>query len=267
MTQPCQLDLCFARGSAGRTILAERRTSYPYSITAPIAQADGMAQLTLQSISGGLYGGETVSQRIKLRDGACARLVQPAATTVRRRAEAGPARQSITLEAGQDARLIYATRPLIMLPGAALRQEWEIILAPGARVMFWDGFVSHSPKGEAPDWTLTSRVTARTREGKLLAAERMAVRGIELGTGFQGASGSFSAFGKFWCLGDSPETTLFQTLPCRLATIRTGVTALPGGAGFTIALAAPDGGALSAAMEEILAWLEKGASITHLPPR
>ena len=257
MSLPCQLDLCFARSSAGRTMLAERRASYPYGITAPIARPDGAAQLTLQSISGGLYGGERVSQHIRLREGASARLIQPAATTVRRKAEAGPARQSIRLEAGAGARLIYATRPLIMLPGAALIQSWEIILSPGARIMFWDGFLSHSPTGEMPDWSLTSRVTARTPEGKLLAAERMAVEGASLGQGFQGMQGGFSAFGKFWCFGGTAPLGEFD---CGTAAIRTGHTALPGEAGFTIALAAPDGGTLTAAMEQILARLEETSS-------
>ncbi len=260
MTLPCQLDLSFAPGSRGRTILAERRASYPYSITAPIIQADGTARLTLQSISGGLYGGETLSQHVRLGAGASARLVQPAATTVRRRAQAGPARQSIRLEAGAGARLIYATRPLIMLPGSALRQDWEISLAPGALVVLWDGFVSHSPKGEAPDWSLTSRLTARTAEGKLLAAERMAVDGVSLGNGFQGMAGSFSAFGKFWGLGLAAGLAPAERLLRGLDNIRTGITTLPGSAGFTIALAAQDGGALSAAMEKILARLEEPSS-------
>ncbi|HTQ71153.1 MAG TPA: urease accessory protein UreD [Acidocella sp.] len=260
MTLPCQLDLSFAPGSRGRTILAERRASYPYSITAPIVQADGTARLTLQSISGGLYGGETLSQHIRLGAGASARLVQPAATTVRRRAQAGPARQSIRLEVGAGARLIYATRPLIMLPGSALRQDWEVSLAPGALVILWDGFVSHSPKGEAPDWMLASRLTARTAEGRLLAAERMVVQGAALGSGFQGASGAFSAFGKFWCLGATAGITPAETVLRGLDNIRTGSTALPGHAGFTIALAASDGGALSAAMDQILARLDAPSS-------
>lgn len=253
-----QLSLCFAPNDAGRTILTERRAGYPYSVTAPIRQPGGMAQLTLQSISGGLYGGERLAQHITLRQGAHARLIQPAATTVRCSAKASPAaRQSIILEAEGGARLVYASRPLIMLPGAALHQDWDILLSPGARVMFWDGFVSHSPNGEVPDWSLTSRMSARTREGKLLAAERMVVKGASLGAGFQGATQTFGAFGKFWCLGAPPGQIEHRLLPQGLETAATGITSLPAGAGFTIALAAETGGALSSAMERILAWLEE----------
>ena len=234
-----QLALCFAPDGAGRTLLVERRAAYPYSVTAPIMQPGGIAQLTLQSISGGLYGGEHLSQHIHVRAGASARLLQPAATTVRRTAT-GHSRQSINLNVGENAFLVYAARPLIMLPGAALAQDWNITIAPGARVMFCDGFVSHSPRGEAPSWFLASRVTIRGANGALLASERMAINGLE---------GGFTAFGKFWSLGHGASGTP-PILP-ELQNIRGGITTLPNQQGFVIALAAPNGGALCAAMEQI----------------
>ncbi|MBU6418972.1 MAG: urease accessory protein UreD [Proteobacteria bacterium] len=247
-----QLALSFAPSSGGRTVLAERKAGYPFSVTTPISRKDGAAQLTLQSISGGLYGGECITQHIHVRPGASARLIQPTATTVRR-ADTTPARQSIRLEAGENAALVYAARPLIMLPGAALAQDWEIILAQGARLMFWDAFVSHSPNGETPAWSLTSRVNLRAANGSLLAAERIAVKGAELGEGFQGVVGDFSAFGKFWRLGPGPVENPVRSLE----NIQNGFTRLPGEAGCVIALAARDGGALCAAMETILNRFEE----------
>ena len=213
----------------GRTILAERRVLYPYAITAPINRA-GVAELTLQSISGGIYGGETLSQRIDVSENASAKLIQPAATTVRR----NNACQNIQLTTGENASLLYLTRPLIMVSGSALRQNWTITLAPGAAVILFDGFLAHTPDST---WHFTSRLTARTPTGKLLATERMETSGHHLT--------AYKAFGKFWCFGqplpalpDMPET-------------QTGISALPNHAGFTIALAAPTGGALCAAMEQI----------------
>ncbi|MGE4481730.1 urease accessory protein UreD [Acidocella sp.] len=244
-----QLELCFAPNGAGRTLLAQRRSAYPYSITAPIARPNGTASLTLQSISGGLYGGEQVAQHIRLRAGARARLVQPAATTVRRKVEAGPARQSIKLEVQAGASLIYEARPLIMLPGAALIQDWEIRLSPGARVIVWDGFLSHSPHGEAPDWRLASRVSIRAPEGRLLAGERMNAQGME--------HAPFTAFGKIWCLGLPPEQEGGQPSFSGQGCILAGFTRLPGETGFTLALAARNGGALSEAMAQTQAWLEQ----------
>lgn len=251
-----QLELCFAPDGAGRTRLVERRAGYPYSVTAPIMQPGGVAQLTLQSISGGLYGGEHVGQSIKLREGASVHLVQPAATTVRRSAAAGPALQHIRLEAGASARLIYAMRPLIMLPGAILWQDWEIMISASAKLLFWDGFVSHSPNGKRPDWSLVSRVTVHRDNGKRLASERMNVDGSALGIGFQGTPGAFNAFGKFWCLGHPPGGLKLNMILAGLENVSAGITSLPAEAGFTIALAAVDGGALSAAMDSVLKDLE-----------
>ncbi|MDE2319861.1 MAG: urease accessory protein UreD [Rhodospirillales bacterium] len=216
----------------GRAILAERRVLYPYAITAPINRA-GAAELTLQSISGGIYGGETLSQNVEVSEGARAKLIQPAATTVRRKT-AGPARQTIMLEAGKNASLTYFTRPLIMLPGSALAQNWNILLAPGAQILLFDGFLSHA---EGADWHFSSRLTARATSGHLLATERMEVHKADLE--------HFTAYGKFWCFG--------QPLPSSLPAqpeIETGITTLANNAGFTIALAAKTGGALCAAMEK-----------------
>ncbi|MDE1897331.1 MAG: urease accessory protein UreD, partial [Rhodospirillales bacterium] len=107
----------------GRTILAERRVLYPYAITAPINRV-GVAELTLQSVSGGIYGGETLNQRIEVSKNATAKLIQPAATTVRR----NKASQNIQITTGENASLLYLTRPLIMFSGSAFRQSWSITL-------------------------------------------------------------------------------------------------------------------------------------------
>lgn len=228
-----QLTLRFTQRN-GRTILAERRVLYPYAITAPINRA-GMAELTLQSVSGGIYGGETLCQSIDVSENASAKLIQPAATSIRRK-HTEAAIQNIALRAEQNANLVYLTRPLIMFPGAALTQSWAIILAPGARIILFDGFLPRLPQS---DWQLSTRLSVHTTAGKLLAAERMEVNGATLKNP--------AAFGKFWCLG--------QPMPPRLPAqpeTETGLTALPNNAGFTIAIAAPSGGALCAAMAQIL---------------
>lgn len=225
-----QLALRFTQRN-GRTILAERRVLYPYAITAPINRA-GMAELTLQSISGGIYGGETLSQRIEVSENASVKLIQPAATTVRR----NNACQNIQLTAGENATLFYLTRPLIMFPGSALRQSWSITIGPGARIVLFDGFLSRTPETE---WHLTTRLTVHAPTGKLLTAERMELNGA--------AQKSFTAFGKFWCFGHPMP----PCLPAQPETA-TGITALPNNAGFTIALAAQTGGALCAAVAQIV---------------
>ncbi len=246
-----QLELLFATSSAERTILKERRAGYPYSVTAPINRA-GTAELTLQSISGGLYGGETLSQRIEMSCHARAKLIQPTATTVRRANNIDPAHQTIALQAGPHSNLAYLARPLIMMPGAKLVQNWWITLYPQACITLFDGFLSHSPGDARPDWHFTSRLTACNALGRLLAAERINIRGTALK--------HFTAFGKFWCFGRSPPAAL-----PRLPKAQIGASALPGNAGFTIALAALDGGTLCEAMEQISPLLVPPPVCRHAP--
>lgn len=245
-----QLALNFARNAAGQTILAQRRISYPYAITAPLRGPEGEARLILQSISGGLYGGETLSQILNLSENAQARLTQPAATTVRRRVNAASpaAHQIISLQAAPRASLIYATRPLIFLPGAALVQEWDISLSPDARILFFDGFLGHNPNGNAQIWSFNSRIIVRGESGKPRAIEKMQINSGQIDRM------AYRAFGKFWCLGDWPLPAP-AALP-EFPAVSSGISALPGQAGFTIALAAQTGGALCAAMDSCLSFLE-----------
>ncbi len=227
MSLPCQLDLCFARSSAGRTRLAERRASYPYSITAPIAPPDGTAQLTLQSISGGLYGGENVSQHIRLRDGASARLMQPAATTVRRRAEAGPRGRA---SGWKPAPVRASSTPPAADHAAGRRFASGMGDHPVPRrahhVLGWlcqpqpegrkAGLVSHLPRH-------------RPHAGGQTAGG--GAHGCAWHRAGQRLSRSFRQFQRFrkilvpWHLaGSHPVSNIVG----RLATIRTGITALPG---------------------------------------
>ncbi|GAB0116715.1 urease accessory protein UreD [Acidisoma sp. 7E03] len=250
----CQLDLTFGPGTAGRTQLTRRHIAYPYHAAAPVSDAAGVACLVLQSVSGGLYGGERLTQRIGVEAGARAALVQPAATVVRRMAEGQEARQAIHLAVARGASFAYLARPLVFLPGAALTQEITVTWAPGARLLLRDGFLAHAPGERGRDWRFTSRLTIRAPDGRLLSAERMAVDRATLEAGRPGAAGGAGAFGKLWLLG-TPQTEaeaigrrIMADWPAEGA-VYAAASALPGGCGVGIAIAAADGGALDAALE------------------
>ena len=227
-----QLSLRFAPGADGRTRLTQRLAGYPYAITAPHARTGRLARLTLQSISGGLHGDETLAQHITLAPGAHAHLLQPAATAVRRQGDAAPAHQTIRLEIGAGASLIYETRPLIMLPGAALIQAWDITLGQGAKLLLADGFLSHTPQGGAADWQLTTSLRARNADGRLLAAEHMAPRASPL------------ACAKLWGFGI--DLSGLKLPP------GAGCSALAHHAGHVIALAGSPAGPLCAALAALV---------------
>ena len=260
MEDGCQLDLAFAPGSAGRTQLARRHIAYPYHAAAPVPDAAGVSRLVLQSVSGGLYGGERLVQRIRVEGGARAAILQPAATVVRRMAEDIVARQTIRLTVAAGAQLAYLTRPLILFPGSALEQDIGVIIAPGGRLLLRDGFLDHQPGARGRDWRFASRVTVRSPDGRLLAAERMTLGRAILDAGRPGVAGAYRAFGKLWLLGATEEER--AALPPRIqaewppeGAVYAAACALPGESGLVIALAAADGGALDAGMDRVTALL------------
>lgn len=260
MEDGCQLDLAFTPGSAGRTQLTRRHIAYPYHAAAPVPDAAGVSCLVLQSVSGGLYGGERLGQRIRVEPGARAAIVQPAATVVRRMAEGTVARQTISLTVEAGAQLAYLARPLILFPGSSLEQEIVVTIAPGGRLLLRDGFLDHQPGARGRDWRFASRVNLRAPDGRLLAAERTALGRAILDAGRPGVAGAHRAFGKLWLLGVTAEER--AVLPPRIqaewppeGAVYAAASALPGECGLVIALAAADGGALDSGMDRMTALL------------
>jgi urease accessory protein len=256
----CQLDLAFAPGSAGRTQLIRRHIAYPYHAAAPVPDAAGVSRLVLQSVSGGLYGGERLVQHIRVEAGARAAILQPAATVVRRMAEGNGARQTIRLTVAAGAQLAYLARPIILFPGSSLEQDIAVSIAPGGRLLLRDGFLDHQPGSRGRDWRFASRVTLRSPDGRLLAAERMTLGRAVFDSSRPGVAGIHRAFGKLWLLGATNKER--TDLPPRIqadwpseGAVYAAASALPGDCGLVIALAAVDGGALDAAIDRMTTLL------------
>lgn len=260
MDDACQLDLVFAPGSAGRTQLIRRHIAYPYHAAAPVPDTAGVSRLVLQSVSGGLYGGERLSQNIRVKSGARVALVQPAATVVRRMAEGDVARQMIRLTVEADGQLAYLARPLILFPGSALEQDIAVTLAPGGRLLLRDGFLDHQPGSRGRDWRFVSRVSLRAPDGRLLAAERLTLGRAVLDAERPGVTAAHRAFGKLWLLGATEAER--EILPARIqaewppeSAVYAAASLLPGACGLVIAFAAVDGGALDAAIDRMTSLL------------
>jgi urease accessory protein len=256
----CQLDLAFAPGSAGRTQLVRRHIAYPYHAAAPVPDAAGVSRLVLQSVSGGLYGGERLLQRIRVESGARAAILQPAATVVRRMAEGHVARQEIRLTVEAGGQFAYLARPLILFPGSSLEQDIAVTIAPGGRLLLRDGFLDHQPGDPGRDWRLASRIAVRSPEGRLLAAERMSLGRAVLDAGRPGVTAGHRAFGKLWLLGATADER--AALPASIlaewppeSAVYAAASVLPGDCGLVIALGAVHGGALDAAMDRMTVLL------------
>ena len=262
MTDVAQLDLSFGV-AGGRTVLARRHVSYPFNVTAPLQSAESRADVIVQSASGGVYGGEQLRQRVTVDAGAQAVIRMPSATVVHATRTAEPARQSVSLQAGEGATLFYLPRPLILFPGGALVQAMDITVAGGATVMIRDGFLLHDPAAMASgSRALRSRVTVRDAAGRLIAIDLLRIDDGMIDAASPGVTGSYRAFGTVWlvrrmeagCVQGVKATIARRFAPdgdCYVST-----TSLRHDAGAIVRVAAVDGGALDVALEAIVdAWV------------
>jgi len=258
MSEP-QLDLSFAR-RGDRTVLAHRHVSYPFFVAAPLRGAE----VILQSVSGGLFGGDRIAQQVALGDGAEAVIRMPSAMVVHHRRGKAAACQTVVLRAGEDARLLYLPRPAILLPGSGVVQSMEITLGRHAAVLIFDGFLMHNPGGHPSEpRALESRVTIRDASGRLIALDRMRVTDEMLTAADPGVAGGYRAFGTAWLLKDMEGDAYDRLKPaiaqasgdaCYLA-----MTPLRAGCGAMLRIAARDGGDLDAALTMIrAAWTLAG---------
>jgi urease accessory protein len=252
-----QLDLSFeTRGS--RTVLAHRHVSYPFFVTSPIRGRGLGAEVIVQSVSGGLFGDEKVTQRVDVDEGASVTMRMPSATIVHDRRAKGPPSLDVTLRIGSNARLQYLPRPLILFPGSALVQTISLTIGPGSTVLIQDGFLVHDPQGiPTTRRALDSRVAIRKTTGGLVALDRTRMTDVDIDTAAPGVTDRYRAFGTIWLLHDM-SGGIDQILRSALSSMIVdstfcywAMTLLRRNDGVMIKIAARDGGDLDIGLTAI----------------
>lgn len=246
-----QLDLAFGHHPHAGTVLTRRRVRWPYVLTNPFRLDDvpaGMLTVILQSASGAVVMGDSLSQRIRLGAGAALHLTTQGATAIHSMPPPREAQERIELEAEALSLLEYLPEPRILFPGAALRQTLRLRLHEDATALVADGFVAHDPSGgDASFRRLASELVLERPDGRRLAIERFDLAGMPAWTCGLRAFGSFLVA----CPRDrlAPEA-LAAAVPAGPA--YAAVSALPHDAGWLLRIAAPDGGHLRQALDH--AW-------------
>jgi len=240
-------------GSAeGRSFVARQYVRYPVHVgralyTDPLDRS--RCTVFLQSVSGGLFEHDTVTGRIAVAPGARAHVATPASTIVHTM-RGGCATQTVDIDAGDGAQLEYLPAPQILFPGSHLNTCISVRLGEGALVLVSETFLAHDPTACGATFALMdSAIDITGRDGRLLARERMRIRGADWLAAQPGVSGGFSVQGSFWIL----TQTGCAGLPDALRTISgeglyAGASALPGEAGWVFRALAVDAIALGKAM-------------------
>ena len=226
-----QLDLAFHR-TVGGTYLRRRRVRYPYAVLSPLwldQPAGDVATVIVHSLSGGIFEGERLDQRIVVATDGRACITNQGATIVHSMPGGGHAEHNVTLTLGCGAYLEYRPKPLVLFPGCRHRQSLSVNMGAGSSVVLCDGFFGHDPtaRGQVFD-QLDSMLGIRGQDGQLLVADRMLVSGDEAFDGAPGISHAVAAHG--WMAALAPlSSSAAEELRAQIATEISGLKGLYAG--------------------------------------
>ncbi len=255
-----RLEIGFARGPGGESYLGHQYAAYPFHICrARRVEGDppGMATLYLQSVSGGVYGGDRLETELVMDAGAQAHVTTQASTVVHGMV-VGEATQGVRIEAGPGALLEFMPDPLILFPHAKLETKLRILCDPSATVLIADAFMFHDPRETgAPFGILDSTLEVVEIGGALLARDRFRLDGATYAEGRRGIMGGNLVHATFLVLDRArPADVLLAALRDALGSVPgvyAGASTLPRGCGVWARLLAADGAAAKAGLQAVWA--------------
>ena len=125
--------LQFTASANGETYLSDQHVGYPMHITRPFYLENdppGMPTVYLQSVSGGLFGGDVIHLTITVNENAQAQVTTQAGTVVHSMKPQQHATQHITIDARINSLFEFISDPLILFPESKLNQRIQLNLSP-----------------------------------------------------------------------------------------------------------------------------------------
>jgi urease accessory protein len=176
-TWHAELELGFERRGE-RTVLASRRQDGPLAVQKPLyPEGDGVCHAIVLHPPGGIAGGDELEIAVRASDHAHALLTTPGAAKWYR--TAGPwASQSLTIEAGEGARVEWLPQETIVFDGALASMKTEVRLAAGACYLGWEILcLGRSGSGEHFARGACRLEASLQRDERLLRIERGTIDG------------------------------------------------------------------------------------------
>ncbi|MCW3062715.1 MAG: Urease accessory protein UreD [Capsulimonas sp.] len=156
------LSLTFGVSAQGRTYLREQSHRPPLQIVRAFRQPDGGVLTHLHNVSGGILGGDRLTQEFMVDAGAHVQLTTTSATRIYRAREGdAEALQTTRIVVGPGGLLEYLPDTTIPFAGARYWQETTIDLAQDAGLFWWE--------------TLAS---GRAAQGEIFAYESVVLRAV-----------------------------------------------------------------------------------------
>ncbi len=246
--EAAQLALDFARARSGRTFLRRQYVAFPFHLTRPFDDGNGLFVI-LQSLGAGLLQGDRFSAGIIAGEGTTV-AVRTQGATIAHSMPADDALQHVRLDAHPGSRLVWQPRPLVLFPGARVRTSLEVVVHDGAEVVWCDAFLVHDAGNPGKHFTsLQSETVVRADNGTLMALERARTTGRELASTGVAVHGTVGLVG-----GGAAAPGLADALgeAVMLSGAYAGVSSLPGECGFLVRILADDGAMLARAVDDVM---------------
>ena len=262
-----KLALQFANNIEGKTYLENQYASYPFHICRTQYYDNdpyGMANVYIQSASGGIYENENLSTDVTASARSNSHVTTQASTIVHSMPN-GVAHQNININASDHAYTEYISDPLILFPESNLRSNINVHIDETSTAVIADAFLLHFLNGEDDLFKqFKSSLCIYSENNQLL------VKDVYLANpgNFVHNQRKYISMGTISIINrtslDDSLLALLQTLMQTNNDIYGGATLLPNHCGIIMKFLAPDGVALKKAM--IQSWLIIRESLVNIKP-
>jgi urease accessory protein len=270
------IELAAEAGPDGRTYLSHRRQRFPLRVTVPLyldTALPSMAFVYLQNPTGGLFEDDDLTVSLRAGADALVHLTTQSATKAYR-AEAGCARQRMTLDVAAGAFLEYVPDPLIPHAGARVEQEIAVRVASGGAAIVAETVApGRVASGEAFGYqslSLTTRIACDRHER---AVDTILLEPGELDPRRPGILGGheYPYLVSLFAIGPQDRAEpLAESMSDELARVSDCLSAaavLPSGAGVLARVLAPSALPAQRALRAAWSAARLGLAGVPLPPR
>jgi len=263
-----RLSLEFSRNEDGKTYLQNQYASYPFHVCrTQYFENDppGMANIYIQSASGGIYENESLTTNIIANSNSYSHITTQASTIVHGMTN-GEAHQVVNVNATQNAYTEYVVDPLILFPESNLCSTINVFADETSTAIIADAFLLHFLKGEDELFNqLRNYLNIYSDKNELLAKDVYLINPKN----FLNGKCKYIGMGTISIINrSSAKNDLLEQLQASIlknTDIYGGATFFPNECGIIMKFLAPDGDTLKKALLEY--WLQIRKSIVGLKPK
>ncbi len=262
-----ELSLEFTKNEDGKTYLKNQYASYPFHICRTQYYENdpyGMANIYIQSASGGIYENETLTTNVTANAESFSHITTQASTIVHGMTNKN-AQQVININANEHAYTEYISDPLILFPASKLYSTINAYVDETSTVVIVDAFLLHFLNGNNQLFSqLNSYLQIYTEKNELLAKDAYLMNQKN----FLNSKQRYIGMGTVSVINRSNmNNSLLETLQTNMQNydnIYGGATLLPNECGLIIKFLVPDGDLLKKTILQI--WIQIRESIIGIKP-